>query len=471
VYFKLLLSAVLSLAASALWAAEAARVVFVAGTVKVAEREARVGDIVQEGEQLRTGPQSYLYLATLDKGFLILRPNSSGQIVTYQIDPGNPANSRIKIELQSGVARHISGDAVKSARQNFRFNTPVAAVGVRGTDFTVFADQQTTRITVLTGGVVISPLTGACAAAGFGPCEGPASRELFANNLGQMLQIGRGQVPELLQGTINSPDVIAPPRPDEPAASKTGARNMPAANNAVVAANLNLDSLKTNAITQSSLLNLVMPVAAPPQTLPQLTVPVAAPPQTLPQLTVPVAAPPQTIPQLTVPVAAPPQLIWGRWQTVLDQSVEVDVAAFMASHQMVATNAYFALMRNREAQWQPPPQASLGFALQQSQAVIFNEASRQLGPAKIENGELQIDFAQASFFTKFEVVSQNERIVLQNKGEVAPDGKLYGGSQFSRPNNMDVRGALATDNRSAVYLFQSRLDALRVASGATLWGR
>jgi len=442
VYFKLLLSAVLSFAAGALWAAEAARVVFVAGTAKLAEREARVGDIVQEGEQLSTGPQSYLYLATLDNGFLILRPNSTGQIVTYQIDPSNPANSRIKIELRSGVARHISGDAAKSARQNFRFNTPVAAVGVRGTDFTVFADQQTTRITVLTGGVVISPLTGACSAAGFGPCEGPSSRELFANTLGQMLQIGRGQVPELLQGGGNTPDVIAPPRPDEPAGSKTGARSTPAARNAVAASTQNLDSLKTNSTTQPCLLMLSLPVVGSQQP-----------------------------PPIGVPVAGPPQLIWGRWQAVLDKPIEVDVAAFMASHQMVATNPYFALMRNLDTLWQPPPQASLGFALQQSQAVIFNESSRQLGLAKIENGQLQIDFTKASFFTQFDLVNQNERIALQTKGEVSPDGKLYGGSQFSRPNNMDVRGALASDNRSAVFLFQSRLDAFRVASGATLWGR
>ena len=442
-HFKLLLSAVLGLAAGALCAADAARVVFVAGTVKVAERVARIGDIVQEGERLSTGPQGYLYLATFDNGFFILRPNSTGQIVTYQIDTRNPANSRIKFELQSGVARHISGDAAKNARQNFRFNTPVAAVGVRGTDFTVFADQQTTRITVLAGGVVVGPLTGACAAAGFGPCEGPATRELFANNLGQMLQIGRGQVPELLLGAGNAPDVIAPPRPDEPAVSKTGSRSTPPASNAVAAATLNLDSLKTNSITQASLFKPEVPVAGPPQ----------------------------PIPQLEVSVAGPPQLIWGRWQAMLDQAIEVDVAAFMASHQMVATNPYFALMRNRETLWQPPPQASLGFALQQSQAVIFNEASGQLGLAKIENGQLQIDFAKASFFTQFDLVSPKERISLQNKGEVAPDGKLYGGSQFSRPNNMDVRGALASDNRSAVFLFQSRLDALRVASGATLWGR
>jgi len=36
---------------------------------------------------------------------------------------------------------------------------------------------------------------------------------------------------------------------------------------------------------------------------------------------------------------------------------------------------------------------------------------------------------------------------------------------------MDVRGTLSGDNLSAAYLFQSRLDSKRVASGLTTWGR
>jgi hypothetical protein len=36
---------------------------------------------------------------------------------------------------------------------------------------------------------------------------------------------------------------------------------------------------------------------------------------------------------------------------------------------------------------------------------------------------------------------------------------------------MDVRGALANDNRSAAYLFQARLDDNRLASGVTVWGK
>lgn len=439
-YFKLFLYFVLALASGALWAAEAARIVFTAGQAKVGTRAAQVGDTVREGELLSTGRDGYLYLETLDKGFFILRPNSMGQIVTYQIDTVHPANSRIKLELQSGVARHISGDAVKKSRDNFRFNTPVAAVGVRGTDFTVFADQDKTRIAVLSGGVVVSPLTGLCVAAGFGPCDGPASRELFASAAEQVLQINRGQVPMLLQGLDQSPDITTPPRADEPAPGKQNARSAPApavgvTGVTVVPASLGLDTFKTNLIGQ--LASQVAIVPAPADIAP----------------------------------AGPASLTWGRWQVLLDQSIEVDVSALLAKNQLIATNRYHALLRSNDTTWQRPVQNNLGFSLQQSQTVILDESSRQLTIAKIENGQLQIDFARASFLTKFDLVNQNERFQLQSSGEVASDGKLLGGNQFLRPNNMNVRGALGQDNSTAAYLFQSRLDDSRIATGFTAWGK
>jgi hypothetical protein len=434
-YFKLFLSLILALASGALWAAEAAKIVFTAGQAQVGTRAAQVGDTVREGEPLSTGRDGYLYLETLDKGFFILRPNSAGQIVSYQIDAANPANSRIKLELQSGVARHISGDAVKKSRDNFRFNTPVAAVGVRGTDFTVFADQDKTRIAVLSGGVVVSPLTGLCVAAGFGPCDGPASRELFASATGQVLQINRGQVPMLLQGLDQSPDVTTPPRADEPAASKQGARSAPATNSTVVFSSLGLDTFKSNLIGQLASQAAIVP------------------------------APANVVP------AGPPLLIWGRWQALLDQAIDLDVAALQAKNQLIATNNYYALLRSNDTPWQRPVQNNLGFSLQQSQAVILDESSRQLTVAKIENGQLQIDFARASFLTQFDLVNQSERFQLQNSGEVTSDGKLFGGNQLLRPNNMNVSGALASDNRTAAYLFQSRLDDRRIATGVTAWGK
>src|SRR3989338_10388134 len=181
-----------------LWAAtgmaqagEAGRVVLAVGDVQIAGLRAAAGSVIHEGDELATGGDGYAYMKTIDNGFLILRPNSRARIIAYHIDTQDTANTRIKLELLDGVARSISGQAVKQARQNFRFNTPVAAIGVRGTDFTIFTDQQTTRITVAAGGIIASGFSAACDPAGSGPCEGSASRELFAGQTGKLLQINR----------------------------------------------------------------------------------------------------------------------------------------------------------------------------------------------------------------------------------------------------------------------------------------
>jgi hypothetical protein len=438
-YFRFFLNTLLTLASSTLFATEAAYIVFVAGEARVAGHQVQVGDKVGEGDTLVTGGDGYLYIKTRDNGFFILRPNSWGRIVSYQIDAKDPSNNRIKLELQQGVARHISGDAVKDARQNFRFNTPVAAIGVRGTDFTVFASAETTRVAVLSGGVVVSPFSSECVSSGVGPCNGVLSRELFAGKVGHTLQVDRGQIPVLLKGSDKAPDVVSPPHASEP---KTNAPSNGAAisnSAAVTRAETDLLSpLKIDAINQVVSQALTRGGESS-----------------------------STAPIITPSVAAP--LIWGRWQAVLDKSIEVDVASLQASNQLIATNNYYAIMRNRDTPWQAPVQSSAAFSVRDSQATILNEASGKPTSAKIENGMLQVDFAHSSFFTKFDLVNQSERFSLQNKGEVSTDGRLYGGNQFLLPNNMNVRGALSSDSQTAAYLFQARLDQQRLATGVISW--
>lgn len=182
------------------------------GDARVAGTPAKAGDAVQAGQPLSTGANAHIYIKTIDGGFLILRPSSRAQVIAYTVDLAQPANSRFKIELQSGVARSISGDAVKKSRENFRFNTPVAAIGVRGTDFTVFTDNQTTRVSVLAGGIVVSGFGAGCGPEGSGPCEGAANRELYASQALQVLQVNRGQaLPQILRSNSLAPDASAPP--------------------------------------------------------------------------------------------------------------------------------------------------------------------------------------------------------------------------------------------------------------------
>src|SRR5471030_786509 len=118
-------SSLFLMACTSAWAGEACRVVFTTGQVQLADHAAAMNAVVSEGDEISTGADGYVYVKTVDSGFLILRPNSKARVITYRIDTVNAANTHVKLELLSGVVRSISGQGVKAARQNFRFNTPV----------------------------------------------------------------------------------------------------------------------------------------------------------------------------------------------------------------------------------------------------------------------------------------------------------------------------------------------------------
>lgn len=434
---------VLSAAAGLAFAGEAAHVVFVAGQVQLGGAPVALNHAVQEGDELVTGSDGYVYLKTIDNGFLILRPNSKARIVSYKIDTAQPANTRIKLELTHGIARAISGEGARNAKENFRFNTPVAAIGVRGTDFTVYTDEATSRVAVLSGGVVVSGFSGACGPEGTGPCEGASSRELFARQAGQILQINKGQAtPQYLPSSSASPDNSAPPRSDEPGAKSSGGTGT----GTTGAKDLNLDPQKNTDLVSRASLPLPSVPSAP-------------------------SSPEQPVAPVIPPVEMPPQIVWGRWQTVLDQAANIKYENLLnaGTHQLIASNAHFVLLRARGTEWQVPNTGVLNFALRESAAYITDETRSAITAATIENGRLQVDFAKATFNTGFDLVSNNERFGMQSKGAVAPDGR-FAADTVLKPINMDVTGVLSQEKGgTAAYLFQGRIDEQRSAAGATYW--
>lgn len=384
-----------------------------------AGQPAKAGDPVQEGSTLTTGADGYLYIKTLDNGFFILRPNTTASIPAYHVDAAEPGNNRFKIELQSGVLRSISGQAVKEARQNFRLNTPLAAIGVRGTDFTVFTTDQATRVAVMSGGVVVSSFGEGCNAAGAGPCDNAYVQELFAEQTGQILQVLRGMAaPQRLRDATLAPDSAAPPRKDEPVAAIS-----------ISPAEVNLTPLKTNPLP-------VIGVAPEPQT----------------------------------PAAIPPSFTWGRWQALANQGADFDLPQAMASGKLVALNSYFALLRSPTASWQQPQEAGATFTLQASQAQVMNLNTGQGVLASLENASLALDFRNNHFATSFDLVAPGMRLNRHAEGYVAPDGSFGNTNQHLGNNNMLVQGALSNaSGLQAGYLFQSRLDDTQSASGVTYW--
>lgn len=430
--------------ASAAWAEEAAHIVFVAGDARIAGAPAVLGHAANEGDEVVTASDGYVYLKTVDNGFLILRPNSRARIVAYHVDREHPANTHVKLELLNGVARSISGEAVKQARQNFRFNTPVAAIGVRGTDFTVYTDQETSRVAVISGGIVVSGFAGSCGPEGSGPCEGKTSKELFASQVGQLLQVRKGQpAPQMLPSTGISPDVSAPPRNDEPV-GKTSANStgLPFS-----ASDVSLDPQKN-----SGLLSRFQQFNNNNAHTPQPPVVV--------------------VPGTPQPQPNPSKIIWGRWQPIVDQSAAIDLVKLKGdNNQLMALNSYFAVLRSAGS-FDMPATGNVGFALKQSEAYVLDEPTNKFSTASLQNGKLQVDFGKATFATSFDVVTaQNQTFNYHAIGEVDKSGKLQGGNQFIAPNNVSVSGALGDNGNTAAYIFQGRIDDKRLTTGITSWGK
>jgi hypothetical protein len=420
-------------------AAEAGKIIFSAGATQVAQMTGAEGKAVQEGDLLSTGADGFLYVKTIDNGLFILRPNTRARIAAYHVDTANPANSRFKLELISGVARSKSGDAVKQARQNFRFNTPVAAIGVRGTDFTVYHDRDTSRVAVLTGGIVVSGFGGACRPEGGGPCEGATSRELSAAQRGQLLQIRRGQAaPQMLSGSTG-PDQVSPPRADEPLA-RSGVLDPV------------LDAKKGNVLSQIAPPTAVTPPAAP-----------AAP-----------AAPVATPPAAVVPAAPEPEraLEWGRWQPLLGAPATAAIEGPAGAERILGAN--FVLFRTAGQGYVAPERGSVGFALKGGEAYILDDDPGKTAlAAQLQNGQLNVDFGKRSFVTSFDLVGGGAAYKLMADGEVTTDGR-FGNTAYTRPqtNNMAVDGFLSNaDKGSAGYLFRARLDDTHSANGVTYWTR
>ena len=405
-------------------AGEAGRLVFAEGSVHVAGQPASTSHIVMEGDTIVTGANGHAHLKTIDNGYLIVRPGSHARVVAYHVDSQKPANTRIKIELVQGVARSISGQAVQQSKENFRFNTPVAAIGVRGTDFTVYTDQTTSRVIVAAGGVVVSRFIDSCVATGSGPCQGPNSRELFENQSGKLLQVLLGQsVPQLLRSTNLSPDLTSPPSVNEPTGKSAGTET-------TVAKGGLLSTKDGAALITDSLVGSVL---------------------------------------LTDPYG---KIIWGRWQPLLDRPANIDfLKGAEAKAQLLAVDSYFAVLRTTGADWQVPNQGVMSFVLNQSEAFILTGPTSTPIPATLENGQLRVDFANASFATGFDLVSQSkERFNLKALGGVSASGLLQGASQFTIGSNMQVNGAIGPQNGgTAAYIFQSRIDNNQLAIGGASW--
>lgn len=122
----------------------------------------RVGTLLYEGDRIHTGSDAFVILVFSDEGRLSVRPSTELHIRRYRVDPLG-ANHDIALELSKGAVRQISGNASRARPESYRLHTPVAAIGVRGTDFLAKTTDLGLETLVQEGRIVIRGDPLACA--------------------------------------------------------------------------------------------------------------------------------------------------------------------------------------------------------------------------------------------------------------------------------------------------------------------
>ncbi|HEY0879049.1 MAG TPA: FecR domain-containing protein [Zeimonas sp.] len=442
----LLAAASLALAVSAQADAvpAAGRVVFVSGNAQISgtdgmARAVHAGTEVRAGERIATGDDTYVHLRMVDRAFVALRPQSTFVVELYEYDAARPQDSRIRLQLDEGNARTVSGQGGEAARDRYRFGTPVAAIGLRGTDYTVRTTGDATRVSVVRGAVVVTPLGSGCSADSLGPCHTLASRELSAGLPHAYLEVtARDPLPVLVapeQDPAGAASQNPPGAPDEPRSEESGSPPASAKAPIETIGEVNADRV------------LALAPDAPPGIAPE-----------------PPVAP--VLPPVVTNPGAETSLVWGRWSHYATGDGSPALVTLLSpKREVLYGNEVFALLRNREGRFSMPAQGVADFRFDAGEAYAVRDGVATA--AAVLGGEFSVDFRQREFRTELSVHHGSELERLHARGSVQFQGLLVSDPARS---SMTAAGALANDLQSAAYLFEKPVTGGSLL-GAARWTR
>jgi hypothetical protein len=385
-----------------------------------------LGSELAEQDRIVTGKDAMLMLVFSDHARVAVRPDTELVIRRYRIDPAG-VDTRIHIDLIRGAMRQISGQGAQLQPERYRLNTPIAVIGVRGTDFLAKVGDSSVETYVHEGMIVVLPVSEA---------EGTVSAmaTLSASNAAQYLVVRPG-------GQIERRHV-SPAEIEALFGIRVSVTGQPAA---------------------------AEPSARAPQTAALDTRRVDSGLDVADNQTPSVAEVLATSREIRPPLAVPPmpkQLVWGRfsgaddlpWRLTLEYA-----AAAAGRHPTVGELGQFALFRD-------DPRASLDrnlrgqvdFALAAADALLIQ--ATQASPVRISAPALSVDFDRMRFATQMTLSADGQpQQTLSANGSVNSDGIL-----LSLGPQQRVAGALTANGREAGYFFNLQAPA-GLYQGMTLW--
>ena len=373
--------------------------------------EPQKGGSVQEGDVIRTTDNGHIHIRFIDGARVSVRPNSVFRIHEFKYSPADPAASVVRLSLDAGEARSISGAAAQAAKERFRLNTPLVAIGVKGTDFVTQVSKDVIRVTVNQGAIVMAPFDSACKAENLGVCNTLRAKELTAEMLGQALVYRLGSADPSFQnvgkpGQSDNTKLLQLDRQtretaDKPLASDTEAKNP-------------LSVVNNN------------------------------------------------------------RLIWGRWarDPIANDQLTVPFLEAMRGNEVTVGDGYYFLFREpSQINLLPTLTTKTDFGLKSSSAYYRN-AANEMVPAAVSYGTLSIDFGAKTFATQLGLSAEGTGMqTFSQSGSINPGTGIFLGRSGPEANpTSNLAGAISLDARQAGYLFKTQIGRGSFV-GATLWGR
>jgi hypothetical protein len=413
----------------------------VLGKAYVFSREERTviakGTVISVGDHIYTESNGHVHIRFVDDALVSVRPMSSLEVERYEFDSSSPEKSTVKFNLTEGVARSISGEAAKSARQRFRLNTPVAAIGVRGTDFVVSASAKSTRAIVNEGSIIMAPFSSLCLSDALGPCSQNAVE--LAGDTFQVTEIRVANVVPRVESEQSSGSIAN--LQDRFRLAGQGRARVDGDSNDGEAATAYLEVAASDKVREAS---------TGSGNLGEQEVLIDFTPR----------AP------LGQSDVAESQLVWGRFGTGKGAgellSVERLVAA-EARNITIAASDYLLYRIEPSGARMESNLGVVGFSLDSAQAFYSLGAGEVV--MGVDSGSLDVDFINNTFNT---ALSLNHALTgaidFIGNGRVADGGYLIGLEEAQ-----SVLGAVAIDGQGAGYFFEQQLGSGSI-SGLTLWG-
>lgn len=396
-------------------------------------REAlKLGDPLQEQDRIITGSDALLMIVFTDQGRLALRPDTELVIRSYRVDPSG-AETKLDFDLVRGTVRQISGQAARVQPERYRLNTPVAAIGVRGTDFLAKTSGQSVETYVHEGMIVLQPPASECMG-GVSGCVIWASQS--AGNAGQYLQVLSGG--QVQRANATSEDVerlfgirVSMAHPKDTATQEgVGSR----ARTADTVAHGAPDLMRPGADT-INIASIAAGVQLPGDGGGATGV-------------------------------LPASLVWGRYSDPLQLPFTLTQSYADASngrHGTVGEISQYALWRaNPGGQLDASVHGQVDFQLAASEA--FYQLGNSLQAMRMSNASLRADFDQARFATQFQLKGgQAPGIVVNATGRINDEGLF-----LSLTPDQRLAGAFSLNAKEAGYFFNITGPQGQY-QGITLW--